>query len=598
MKRTYKDPTPAPILWRTVGLGVRVMPKSFAIMLLINLIVALLPIFGIRWSRSMYAQAQNAPQGNFQIGLYLTPLLLYSAYLMAMKLYVIFYKRVYIQFGTLLTFEKQIKTILHDKCGRVGMSNYETPTFFNRVWEAKVASINIYRVVECMIYFVSITVSILAMGGYVATIHPAFFSLVALAAFPSLTERIASGLLNSQRRKIITQLEKEERAHRSSVLHVSRYKEIRAYRIAETLINRWSVCVQALQSQVYSRDRRMFWIRSGLRLIKTGATVGAYALSAALFFSGHIDYSGFITTMAAATYLQAQYTELFDDAGYFSEFLLLVKPFFQFMDMEDENLRHVDSKKVALVDVTYRYPTGQSDVLRNLCMHVQRGETIVVVGVNGAGKSTLAKILMGFLAPLAGSYVISNEYFDLINNGNEVYQADCSAMFQDYCKYALSIRENIALSQEPDNRDEHMRELVEQLGLTSLIGNESILGREFGTCDLSGGQWQRVAMARCFYQNKDFYILDEPTSAIDPLQEKEINDRILCFAKGKTMVVISHRLSIARLADRVLVLNDGIIVQEGPHDQLLCDENGLYARLWAAQSTWYQDPIVEDGVRL
>ena len=142
-------------------------------------------------------------------------------------------------------------------------------------------------------------------------------------------------------------------------------------------------------------------------------------------------------------------------------------------------------------------------------------------------------------------------------------------MFQDFCKYSLSVVDNIALGREVENWGPNLRNLAEQLGLALLIENKGVLGKEFGTLELSGGQWQRVAMARCFYYDKSFYLLDEPTSAIDPLQEKAINNLITTFAKGKTMVVISHRLSIARLADRVLVLDNGTIVQEGAHHQLL-----------------------------
>lgn len=589
MKRTNEGPETQSILRRTMEVGVRVMPGAFLIMLFVNLAVAILPVLGIRWSRSLYQQAQAAAEGSIQLGQFLVPLFLYASYLLAMKLYVIFYKRVSIQFGTLLSFEKQIKVILHDKCGRVKISNYENPSFYNRVWEAKVASINIYRIVECLIYFISIAVSVLALGGYIATIRPVFFLLVALTAIPSFTERIASGIVNSQHRGGITQLEKEERAHRSSLLDVSRYKEVRAYQIAGMLIERWNAAVNALQSTVRARDRSIFWIRSALGLIKTIATSGTYVLSAILFFSGSIDFSAFVATLAAAFYMQSQYTELFNDAGYFSEFLLLVKPFFQFMDMEDEHPQRISPQQVALVDVTYRYPVGQSDVLKKLSMRVNRGEIVAVVGMNGAGKSTLAKLLMGFLPPSAGNREISSNQAEIAECQNELSWIDCSIMFQDFCKYSLSVVDNIALGREVENWGPNLRNLAEQLGLALLIENKGVLGKEFGTLELSGGQWQRVAMARCFYYDKSFYLLDEPTSAIDPLQEKAINNLITTFAKGKTMVVISHRLSIARLADRVLVLDNGTIVQEGAHHQLLKDKSGLYSRLWAAQSTWYQE---------
>ena len=577
------------VLWRTLKMGGKIMPIAFIVMLIINMSIALLPLLGVRWSRSVYLQAQIASEGTFQPKTIIIPLLLYALYLIIMKLHLILYQRVLIQFGSLPTFEKRIKAILHNKCGSIRMQDYENPKFFNRVWEAKVASINISHIIECVIYFITITISILAMGGYVASIHPAFFSLVALAAIPSFVERVASGVMNKNMQKMVTQLEKEERAHRNSLFDVTRYKEIRAYNISEKLIKKWKTAVNRLQAQIYSKDQQLFWIRSILRLLKTVALIGAYMLSALLFYRGNIDYNAFMASLTASLFMQTQYSELFDDMGHFSEFLLLVKPFFQFMDMENTLSQHISPQELTLSNISYRYPSSQMNVLDNLSMHVQSGEIVVVVGVNGAGKSTLAKILMGYLQPYDGSYIISPNDLDTRDNPSAICMPDFSAMFQDYCKYALSIRDNITFSDISKAQEEKTRKLAELFGIIQLMNQKEVLGREFGTYDLSGGQWQRVAMARCFFQEKPFFILDEPTSAIDPLQEKDINKCILSLAEGKTMIVISHRLSVARVADRVLVLDNGTIVQEGTHSQLLKDKKGLYKQLWAAQSTWYQD---------
>ncbi len=199
-----------------------------------------------------------------------------------------------------------------------------------------------------------------------------------------------------------------------------------------------------------------------------------------------------------------------------------------------------------------------------------------LLGANGAGKTTLAKLLAGLLPPTEGG--ISGRLSD-----------DTCVMFQDYQKYALTLAENIAIQELSPHSPEKIEELIEELELRVVPENE-VLGREFGTFDLSGGQWQRAALARLYYQDGQVLILDEPTSAIDPLHEKALNDFILRKKRvDQTLVIISHRLSVAKQADRVFVLNDGGIAEQGTHEELIRDEGSLYSRLWAAQVGWYQN---------
>ena len=173
-------------------------------------------------------------------------------------------------------------------------------------------------------------------------------------------------------------------------------------------------------------------------------------------------------------------------------------------------------------------------------------------------------------------------------------------MFQEYQQYALTLLENLA-PQELELKNPVLatclvayfgrmflaEELLTELNLSQIAKNE-ILGREFGKVDLSGGQWQKLAMARAFYHGGTFFLLDEPTSAIDPLYEKELNDLIFRrIGNDSTLIIISHRLSIAKMADRVLVLDHGTIAEQGKHEELLANSDSLYQKLWNAQLSWY-----------
>lgn len=215
-------------------------------------------------------------------------------------------------------------------------------------------------------------------------------------------------------------------------------------------------------------------------------------------------------------------------------------------------------------------------MLNDISLTVQAGERIAIVGVNGAGKSTLAKILSGLLQPTCGNAFGCGKDFTRV-------------MFQDFQRYALSREENIAVSERIPQNMALIHRLSRQIELEDIPSGE-ILGREFGETDLSGGQWQKIALARLFYHGGNVLLLDEPTAAIDPLYEKRINELILenAATENTSLIVISHRLSIARLVDRIYVLNDGRIVEGGTHDELLHTPSSLYRRLWDAQTSWYR----------
>ena len=506
----------------------------------------------------------------------LLPVLLYMVYLVLMKGYVVYYQRVAIQFGGLLEFEKKVKIKLHGKCNEVDLLWYEKPQFYNNLWEAKVASINIYRIVECGIALLGTGLNILLMSGYAAMIHPGFFALIVLTAFPAMAKQVTEGMLRSRQRSRLAKLAKSEKAYYECLTGIAYAKERSVYRSAGFLMDKWKHAAENYQEEEYKIGKFVLCVNMGLTLLKAFAVSGIYLFAGLLFFDGQIDYAGFMTAISATLFLQSQYMELFSDIGYFSGFRLMVKPYFEFMDIESPARPQPLTEKMTLGHVSFSYPAGQKEVLHDINLSISKGEKIAVVGVNGAGKTTLAKLLAGLLPPTEGG--ISGRLSD-----------DTCVMFQDYQKYALTLAENIAIQELSPHSPEKIEELIEELELRVVPENE-VLGREFGTFDLSGGQWQRAALARLYYQDGQVLILDEPTSAIDPLHEKALNDFILRKKRvDQTLVIISHRLSVAKQADRVFVLNDGGIAEQGTHEELIRDEGSLYSRLWAAQVGWYQN---------
>jgi len=254
---------------------------------------------------------------------------------------------------------------------------------------------------------------------------------------------------------------------------------------------------------------------------------------------------------------------------------------------------HPVREGIRLHNVAYRYPGADTDALSDLNVHIRPGEILAVVGANGAGKTTLAHILAGLRPPTAGHVTIDGINTNTISS--EDIRRACTVVFQHPARYPTTLRENLVLDSKDEvtssllASDTHAAAILTQVGLQSeRFPLDTFLGPEFGGVDFSGGEWQRVAIARSLIKEaSEFVIFDEPTAALDPLAELEIFQQFVELVAGKTALLIAHRLGPTRLADRVVVLDNGRIVEIGNPTELL-QQNGKYAEMFAAQSEWYQ----------
>ena len=277
------------------------------------------------------------------------------------------------------------------------------------------------------------------------------------------------------------------------------------------------------------------------------------------------------------------------DAKYMSDFF--------YLDELDHEKRHKNAspREAYTVDfnnVCFTYPNTERAVLRDIDVHIREGEKVAIVGENGSGKSTFVALLCALYKPDSGAITMGGEdiFADISSSRRTL-----SAVFQDFAKYEATIRENVVISDSRRNiGDDALRILSERTGAWDFIepqpdGFDEVVGTfsKSGN-NLSGGQWQKVALMRCIYRDEaKIMVLDEPTAALDPIAEAELYRNFAQLTGDRTTILISHRLGMTQLVDRILVFDDGRIVEDGDHKTLLAN-NGLYAKMYHAQAQWYE----------
>jgi len=263
--------------------------------------------------------------------------------------------------------------------------------------------------------------------------------------------------------------------------------------------------------------------------------------------------------------------------------------FLDFINEEEEVAKSrfiVENEDIIFKNVNFRYPEAKEYALNQINLTLKKGQTIAIVGENGSGKTTLCKLILGLYEPTTGEIYDTNK----IELNDSLVQY--SAIFQDYNRYKFSVKDNISIScSNYLTIDNEIEKLCEQAGLSLdsehfSDGIHTMLGRDFDGIELSGGQWQRLAIARGLFRASDSIILDEPTSAIDPLEETRFYHSFMEICQERTALIVTHRLGSIKIVDRIIVLKKGSLIEDGTHDELMA-LNGEYRRLFESQSKWY-----------
>ena len=477
---------------------------------------------------------------------------------------------------------------IHKKLSRVSAYQFENKQFLDTIEKAKQGAgnaVNLYHSVSTLFTFYLPFFTVMSI--YLWSLRPLLLITLLFIFIPLFISLMVRNYVFSKLIDESVPIERKMNYFEDTMYKQKYVKEVRTLGVHGMLNRLYKESTLLFCKKKWKANRKVQIIEVLLRILTLMGYLGVLWLLFDSLIRGYISVGAFaavfssINTMIAfmndmvSNYLST----LFDNFGALRNYVD-----FMAMEIESNDATLSTDSAVELSNVSFKYPESDTTVISNLSLNIKKGELIALVGTNGAGKSTLSKLILGLYKPDTGEIKYNSEFK---NSENQI--TNVSAVFQNYQHYNFPLKDNVVISQF-DKEDDSYKDYLEKSGFEEneeIIKNpDVILSREFDGIDLSGGQWQRIAMARGLYRNSDLIVFDEPTSAIDPIEESKLYNRFKEISKGKTAVLVTHRLGSARIADRIIVLDKGEICEEGTHEQLL-NNNGIYEKMFKEQAQWY-----------
>lgn len=495
-------------------------------------------------------------------------------------------------------FSNRISERLIRHAAKLDLAHFENPEFYDKLERARRQTTGRTVLMSQVLTQMEDIITVIFLGAGLVIFNPWLLLLLVVAAIPLF---LGESHFN-QKSYSLTRGWTPERRELDYLRYIGASddtaKEVRMFNLAGFLADRFrKVADKYYDANRGLASRRAFW---GMLLswIGTFSYYGAYVFI--IFQAVYV-----VITIGTLTFLAGSFNKMRSSIqgimrrfSQITDAALYLQDLFDFFALEPEisqsgkrlmpgQLQH----GFTFENVSFRYPNTEKWVLRNVSFTLKAGEKLALVGENGAGKTTLVKLLARLYVPTEGRILLDG--VDLSDYDSADLNRNIGVIFQDYYRYQMQVSENIAVG-----KIEQVEELtsIQSAARKSLAdpmiqdlpdGYHQILGRRFAQgVDLSGGQWQKIALARAYMRDAQLLILDEPTSALDARAEHEVFQRFSELIKDRSAVLISHRFSTVRMADRILVLNQGEVLELGSHQELL-DQNGKYAELFRLQAKGY-----------
>lgn len=508
----------------------------------------------------------------------------------------IFYNN-YINFMGKRKIHKGMHNLIFRKVRNVDLARYDDSKFYNDyIWALKevdnrtiMAFENFMKFIQCILSVLSVIIaaSMFDFGVLLFGLVPLIVSMIVANKNTALAYDYQNNLNPIER----------EKEYVKRVFYQKQYaKELKCFDVADVLISRFNICID--KSICLFRKYAKKIMRNSLIQDNVQNVVGMAMLSLYLAFKAIVMKSITIGTLTASfnavnifssnlSTVFALYPKLKENALYAEKIFNIINYEPQIEGIKKESVMPTNFEKIVLKDVSFCYPGSQKKILNNINFEIKQGEKVAIVGLNGAGKSTLIKLIMHFYNPTSGD-ILYNEK-NVKEYSTKEYRSHFSVIFQDYQLYAISLLENIFMRITNIEDKAIGRKLLERSCISEYkdyLGRE--VTKEFDSDGLvfSGGQEQKIAISRALAQNGEIVIMDEASSALDPISENKINKTLIEESKGKSMIIISHRLSTIRYVDRIYYMENGKVVESGTHAELM-QKGDKYAAMYNAQAEKY-----------
>ncbi|MBQ7321050.1 MAG: ABC transporter ATP-binding protein [Clostridia bacterium] len=499
---------------------------------------------------------------------------------------------------------EQVKMMIMEKTKELDLASFDMPAFYEKLENAnREAGNRPIQILSSTFSIVSTSISLVSYIIILATAPGMWWTALIMIGI-SIPSAIVSFIYRRKHFSYMRFRSKDRRQmnyYTSTVTNKDIVKEIRMFDLADTFIDRY----RAVFKHYYAGLKKLIITENTwhvvITLISALTRCVFFAMIAFQVFTRRIRIGDYSLFTGALTSIATNVSTLINTSATIYEGTLFIDNLISFMEEKQtvvprlekpERVAHGVSHTIQFIHVSFRYPGTERDVLKDINLTLRPGETMVLVGLNGAGKTTLIKLLTRLYDPTEGQILLDGK--DLRDYDVKDLYSIFGIIFQDFGKYAFTVKENIAFGNfHKEHKDEDIRRAATEANADEYIsklpdGYDTPLMRIFeqNGLELSGGQWQKLAVARAFYADSDVLILDEPTSALDPMAEQEIYNQFDRLRKDKMTIFVSHRLSSATVASKIVVLEYGEIIEEGTHHELM-EQHGKYYELFSTQAKRY-----------
>jgi ATP-binding cassette subfamily B protein len=486
------------------------------------------------------------------------------------------------------------------QAAELDLTTYEDPVYYDRLERARVQATDRLAMIQAMGRLFQQVLSTLLFSSVLLWKAPILLLLLGLAVIPSFLGETHFAFLGYAKNFRQTPAKREMDYIRQVGGSKEAAKELKLFNLSDYFTDRFARLSEGIYTEnVILSRQRLFW--GGIfSMIGTGGYYGSYVYVIWRAIHGGYDIGTFSFITASVQQAQANLQLVFSTASGIADQALFLTDLIGFFEMKPTVVSKLDGlrlprpirKGFEFRNVSFAYPGTTRRVLKDFNFFLKPGERIALIGENGQGKTTVVKLITRLYDPTEGQILLDGidlREYDL----NDLHQ-EMGVIFQDFMRYDMSVRENIAVGRvELPHTEEDIAAAAEKSLAASVVaklgnGYDQMLGRRFETgVDLSGGEWQRIALARAYLRDAQLLILDEPTAALDAKSELEVFERFAELTMGKMALLISHRFSTVRMADRIVVLAGGQLVEEGDHADLMA-LGGRYAEMFEMQAASYR----------